>query len=181
MKADADSIIDCLGNPLKARIVIMMKECGPLTPKQIMERDPGMPQASVYRALKSMEDCHVIRVVAETKIKAMVEKTYSVSDELQGKLRDVISTNDGDAYFRLFAAFAFDLMRSFENYTKGDGIDIKRDGSGFFGMSIFATTDELDDLYSKIYEVVRPYMDRRSDDQHPHTLGFVATPPRETI
>lgn len=180
MKADADSIMECLGNPMKARIMIMMKEHGSLTPKQIMEIDPTLPQASVYRALKSMESCNVLHVIAETRIKAMIEKTYSINDELQGKLRDMVASNDGDAYFRLFASFAFNLMRSFESYSKVKDIDIRNDGSGFFGMPIFATADDLEELYGKICEVVKPYMERRSDDQDMHTLGFIATPPKNT-
>ena len=37
--APNESIMECLGNPLKARIMILMKEYGPLTPKQIMEKE----------------------------------------------------------------------------------------------------------------------------------------------
>ncbi len=174
-----ESIMECLGNPLKARIMILMKEYGPLTPKQIMEKDPRMPQATVYRALKSMEDCHVLQIVAKTKVKAMVEKTYSFNEELPGKIKEMISTNDGDSYFRLFAAFAFNLMRSFEDYSKSDGIDIKRDGSGFFSVPIYATPEELESIRREIHAIMAPYLECRSEDQDVRTLGFVVTPPKK--
>lgn len=178
--APNESIMECLGNPLKARIMILMKEYGPLTPKQIMEKDPRMPQATVYRALKSMEDCHVLQIVAETKVKAMVEKTYSFNEELPSKIKEMISTNDGDSYFRLFAAFAFNLMRSFEEYSKNDSIDIKRDGSGFFSMPIYATAEELEELRKELHGIMAPYFEQRSEDQELHTMGFVVTPPKKT-
>ncbi len=178
MVVEVNSIMECLGNPLKTRIIILMKEHGPLTPKQIIEKDSKMPQATVYRALKSMEECRVVKVVSETKVKAMVEKTYFINDELKGELRDLVKNNNGDAYFRLFAAFAFELLRSFEDYSKRDGIDIKNDGSGFMGVPVYATTTELEKIYKGICDILRPYQRKRSDDQLYHTFGIVTTPPR---
>lgn len=179
MALDLSSVMDCLGNPLKARVMIMIKESGPLTPKEMLSMDRRIPQASLYRALKSMEDNDVIVTVSECRVRAVVEKRYSLNGELKGRIDEMIRRNDGDVYFKLFMEFAFSLMRRFEDYCREDQIDIKKDGSGFFSMPVYATTEELERMYTKIVEEISPAQVRRSDDQKLHTLAFVVTPPEE--
>ncbi len=181
MTVDVDSIMECLGNPTKARILILMKENGPLTPKQILQIDGRLPQATVYRAIRNMEECKVLKVVAETKVKAIVEKTYNVNEELTGQLKDLVVSNNGDVYFRLFAGFAFELMRAFEDYSKRDDIDICNDGSGFIGVPVYATSQEIADLYREICDLLKPYQQRRSPEQMRHTFGVVTTPPKPDV
>lgn len=177
MALELESVMDCLGNPLKARVLIMFKENGPLTPKQMLTLDPKIPQASLYRALKTLEDKHIIVTVSENKVRAVVEKSYYLSDELKGSLQELVAKNNGEAYFNLFLGFAFGLMRRFEEYSKREDIDLRRDGSGFFGVPVYATAEELEDMYSRIMEIVRPAQTRTSDDQKQHMLAFVVTPP----
>lgn len=177
MAMEVASVMDCLGNPLKARVMIMIKEHGPLTAKQMLAYDPRIPQASLYRALKSMEENSVIITVAETKVRAMVEKSYALNDELRGRIDQMVKDNDCDVYFKLFMGFAFNLLRTFEDYSKRENADIRKDGSGFFAVPVYATNKELEEAYSKILEIIAPLQKRRSEDQDLHTLAFVATPP----
>lgn len=179
MALELESVMDCLCNPLKTRVLIMFKENGPLTPKQMLTLDPKIPQASLYRALKTLEDKQLIVTVSENKVRAVVEKRYYLNDELKASIGKLVSNNNGEAYFNLFLGFAFGLMRRFEDYSKRDDIDLKNDGSGFFSVPVFATTDELEEMYSKIMEIVRSSQTRKSDDQKQHTLAFVVTPPSD--
>lgn len=180
MALDVDSVMDCLGNPMKARIMIMIKENGPMTPKEMLSKDNRLPQASLYRALKSMEEESVIVTVAESKVRAVIEKRYSLNEELKGRLDEMVRRNDGDCYFKLFMGFAFSLMRRFQDYAQREDIDIQRDGSGFFAVPVYATDEELKALYSRILEIIAPYQKRSSEDQGTHTLAMVLTPPERT-
>lgn len=177
MALDVDSIMDCLGNPMKIRIMIMIKENGPMTPKEMLSKDRKLPQASLYRALKSMEEEEVIVTVAESKVRAVIEKRYSLNDELKGRIDEMVRRNDGDCYFKLFMNFAFSLMRRFQDYAQREDIDIGRDGSGFFAVPVYATEEELKALYTKLLETIAPYQKRASDAQAVHTLAMVLTPP----
>lgn len=180
MALDVDSVMDCLGNPMKVRIMIMIKENGPMTPKEMLSKDNRLPQASLYRALKSMEEESVIVTVAESKVRAVIEKRYSLNEELKGRLDEMVRSNDGECYFKLFMSFAFNLMRRFQDYTQRDNIDIQRDGSGFFAVPVYATDEELKALYTSLLEVIAPYQKRTSADQDVHTLALVLTPPEIT-
>lgn len=177
MAMEVASVMECLGNPLKARVMIMIKEHGPLTAKQMLSYDSRIPQASLYRALKSMEENSVIVTVAETKVRAVVEKSYALNEELRGRIDQMVRDNDGDVYFKLFMGFAFNLLRTFERYCSDKDADIRNDGSGFFAVPVYATKEELEEAYSKIIEIIRPLQKRVSEDQDLHTLAFVATPP----
>ena len=179
MAVSVEAVMDCIGNPLKARVMLLMREFGPMTPKQILQEDPRIPPASLYRALKSMEKAEVIEMVAETKVRAVVEKSYALNDDLRGRVDQMVRNNDGEVYFKLFMGFAFNLMRTFENYSRREGVDLKNDGSGFFAVPVYATKEELEDMYNRILEIIRPAQTRTSADQELHTLAFVATPPEK--
>ena len=179
MAMELEPVMECLGNPLKARVMIMIKEHGPLTAKQMLSYDSKIPQASLYRALKSMEEHSILVTVAETKVRAVVEKSYALNDDLRGRVDQMVRNNDGEVYFKLFMGFAFNLMRTFENYSKREGVDLKNDGSGFFAVPVYATKEELEDMYNRILEIIRPAQTRTSADQELHTLAFVATPPEK--
>ena len=111
MAMELEPVMECLGNPLKARVMIMIKEHGPLTAKQMLSYDSKIPQASLYRALKSMEEHSILVTVAETKVRAVVEKSYALNDDLRGRVDQMVRNNDGEVYFKLFMGFAFNLMR----------------------------------------------------------------------
>ncbi len=177
MVMELESVMECLGNPLKARVMMMINEHGPLTPKQILSYDSKIPQASLYRALKSMEENHIIITVSETKVRAVVEKRYSLNEEFKGGLEEMMMKNDGDTYFKLFMGFAFNLLRTFEEYTRREDIDLRKDGSGFFAVPVYATTEELEEMYREILKIIRPAQVRKTEDQTLHTLAFIATPP----
>lgn len=177
MATEIEPVMECLGNPLKARVMIMIKEHGPLTAKQMLSYDSRIPQASLYRALKSMEQNAIIITVAETKVRAVVEKRYALNDELRGRIDEMVRNNNSEVYFRLFIGFMFNLLRNFEDYTRREDVDLKNDGSGFFAVPVYATKDELEDMYRRILDIIRPAQTRKSEGQDLHTLAFIAGPP----
>ena len=177
MATEIEPVMECLGNPLKARVMIMIKEHGPLTAKQMLSYDSKIPQASLYRALKNMEENSILVTAAETRVRAVIEKSYALNDDLKGRIDQMVRNNDGEVYFKLFMGFAFNLMRTFEDYSRREGVDLKNDGSGFFAVPVYATKEELEDMYNRILDIIRPAQTRTSTDQKLHTLAFIATPP----
>lgn len=173
----AEQLVDCMNNPVKARILILLKEKGCMTPKDIMKEDEGMSQATIYRAIKSLEQDGVIEVVSERKVRAVVEKTYGISSNTTSGLENVVRSNNAEAYCKLFTHFAFELLRKFESYSKRENINIHRDGSRFVSLPIYATAEELDMYGEKIMEVLKPALGRTSEEQTLHTMAFVVTPP----
>ncbi len=177
MAVSVESLVDCIGNPLKARVMMLMREFGPMTPKQILQEDPRIPPASLYRALKSMEQAGVIEMVSETKVRAVVEKTYYFNRSLTERLEEDIGSRDGESYCRLFMGFVFNLLRRFEYYATSGFADYKRDAAGFVAVPVYATPEELNDYMDKIMEVLGPAQVRRSEEQELRTIALVSAPP----
>ena len=89
----------------------------------------------------------------------------------------MVRNNNSEVYFRLFMGFMFNLLRNFEDYTRREDVDLKNDGSGFFAVPVYATKDELEDMYRRILDIIRPAQTRKSEGQDLHTLAFIAGPP----
>lgn len=62
MTQELADIRDCIGNPLKLRIVMLLSRNGPMTAKTILE-ETGVPQTTLYRTLGSMVEGGVLKVV----------------------------------------------------------------------------------------------------------------------
>ena len=78
MAMELEPVMECLGNPLKARVMIMIKEHGPLTAKQMLSYDSKIPQASLYRALKSMEEHSILVTVAGSLVVQLMASRLNV-------------------------------------------------------------------------------------------------------
>ena len=78
MTLELAEIHDCIGNPLKLRIMMLVSRNGPMTPKRILQ-ETGASQTTLYRTLNSMQKDGVLEVVQESKVRAMTERTYDLS------------------------------------------------------------------------------------------------------
>lgn len=181
MSITIEKIMDCIENPVKTKIIFMLQENGPLTPQDLLKISTDIPQATLYRALKSMESAGVIEVVSETKVRAVVEKTYAISKEFSNFEDSIVKKNDGEAYYKLFSTFVIELLKRFEAYAKNKDINIARDGSSFTAIPLYATVDELVEYSRQIANVLEPAMTRKSKEQKLHTLVTIITPPHENI
>lgn len=176
MAVSMEAVMDCIGNPLKARVMLLMREFGPMTPKQILQEDPRIPPASLYRALKSMEKAEVIEMVAETKVRAVVERTFYFNKSLTERIEDV-GRDDTESYCMLFMSFGLNLMRRFEEYAANGAADFAKDAVSFVSIPVYATPDQLKEHMGKIMEILRPAQVRTSEEQELRTIALVSAPP----
>ena len=169
-------------NPLRRKLLIMMKEQGPLTAKQMLARDPTIPQASLDRALRAMEGDDVIRTVSECKVRAVVEKTYSLSESLDKELEQLdqcIKENRGDVFYAAFSGFILNLMSRMEAYCSCGSIDLRQDNVLFGTLHFYANDEEMAEYRRMIRDMLAPAFERRSEDQKFRSLTVVMEPPVE--
>ncbi len=176
---NVDSVAHVLGSPVKSRIIMCLTTKGDMTPKVLRAELPDVPQATLYRILRKMEAEGLIEVVGEEKKRACVEKTYSLSPVMRNVKQEAAHVNNMDAFMSFARGGMIQILSKFEDYSKKENFDLVRDGPSFKTISIFATTVELEELHSKIRELIAPMTERRSADQTCHTVALVVAPPED--
>ena len=174
-----EQIMDCIENPVKIKLLLTLQAKETATPKELHQANSEIPKATLYRALKSMEIAGILEVVAETKVRAVVEKTYAISQEFAQMDEQIVKNNDGEAYYKMFSAFMLNLLQKFESYAKQEDLNLAEDGSSFNAFPIYANAEELNEYSERIMEVLAPAMTKTSDDQKLYTLATIVSPPIE--
>lgn len=178
---DIKSLMDCMTHPVKNRILLAVRNKGECTAKELLSALPDIPQATLYRSLRSMIESGILLVVAENKVRALTEKVYAVDERVFAAGNAALAQNDGAAYFRLFSAFVMELLEVFRSYGEKPGINILQDGSGFSATPLYATAQELAEIGQKIKEIVVPYQlpNPETEGQVLHNFATIITPPIE--
>lgn len=179
MAINLEDVNECIGSPSKFKIFIMLMRRGPMTARQMMDADIGVPQTTLYRLLNWMQDRNLIYVVSENKVRAMTEKTYDLTEDFRTFNIDVVRNNDLKGYSRMFMAFAYNLMKEFEEYSEREDANIEGDGSQFVAVKVYVTREEFDELGREMRMTVGPYTSRRSPEQRMHTAALILAPPSE--
>ena len=141
MGMDMADVHECIGNPLKLRILMLLARNGPMTAKTILQ-ETGASQTTVYRALNGMQDAGIIRVVSETKVRAVTERTYDISFDFEHFDVDMVRENDLKGYCSMFGTFMLGLMRDFEEYSADPDADLNRDSTGFASTGVYLTDEQ---------------------------------------
>ena len=177
---DSGMTIEALANPRQAKILIEIYANKQMTAKQLSERFPEIPVATLYRNLKKMCDNGVLQVVETRPRRGTVEKVYAATSSFELDTQAILTSNDGQAYAGLFTQYALGIMNEFHAYATRPGIDIIHDGSGFTVNPVYATLEELTDALTKIREVLAPLVNNAPDENRKlHNVCIVTTPPTD--
>lgn len=176
---DMKLLMDCIKNPTKSQILYCLQEHQNLTAKELMNATSSIPQATLYRALKKMEQDNIIVVVDTTQRRGVLEKTYALNSSFGDIEVEISSSNDGASYLSLFTHFITELLSEFDEYSKKDNIDLENDGSGFSAMPIYATNEELMSYGQQIKKILEPALVKRDETQSLRMFATIITPPRK--
>lgn len=179
MEPDFNKLVEHLTNPVKCKLLLDIQIKGRATAKQLAETNPDVPQATLYRYLKKMTKDGMLKVVEEHRIRNTIERVYAVAESMGGDTKKLLEENNGPAYMQIIAQGVMGILREFREYTSRDGIDILHDGSGLTVVPINVTFDELNEVMTKIGEIVAPLAQNPSaPGRSLHNLCFVITPPK---
>ncbi|MCL2403112.1 MAG: hypothetical protein FWC86_02605 [Coriobacteriia bacterium] len=177
-KMATDKLLGYLTNPVTNILILEIHGQGQATAKSLAQKHPNIPQATLYRHLKKMVSDDVLKVVEERQIRNVVEKVYALAIDLEADIEDMIASNSGETYFKLFQQFSIGLLKEFKAYTDQEEINLRADGSGFRVTSFYASLDELKELSAKINEAIQPYKDAEpSPDRKARSVAVIFTPP----
>ena len=183
MELTTNDLMACFVNPTKSSILLTIQQLDSCTAKEIMAKQPDIPQATLYRTLKQLTKIGIITVVAETKIRAVVERTYALNESFMPNAEQIVTENNGAAYFQLMSSFTLQLMNEFKAYAERPNIDILHDGSGFSATPIYVNETEIQELAQEVAHVIKRYQTKEptsDSEQKLHTMAIIFTPPHES-
>lgn len=178
MQNVSDKVIDCLTSPVKSRLLFEIERRERATAKELASTFDDIPQATLYRNLKQMQQSGVLKVVDETPIRGTIEKTYAVTTDITADLKQMLEENSGDRYMQAFTRYMLGFARQFDRYCASPDIDIKADMSGFSLLHARLTDEELTEVVQAISEVLKPLEHNEpTSGRRMRTIGVIVSPP----
>lgn len=175
---DSSKIIDCLTSPVKSRLLFEIDRRKSATAKELSAAFEDIPQATLYRNLKQMQQAGILKVVGETPVRGTVERTYAVAGDITADLKQVLDENSGPQYMQAFTRYMLGFARQFGSYCESPDIDIEADLSGFSLVHTQLSDEELVDAVQKISEILKPLeRNKPAPGRKTRTLGLIVSPP----
>lgn len=152
-------------HPVRMRIVQALA-ARPRTPLQLVESLGDVPQATVYRHLKKLQEAALIEVVGERRIRGGTERTYSlVSDAASLRPADFEDAGP-EEHFELFATFVGTLLTDYSAYlSDNESPDPAEDRVGFRRISLWLSDAEFDDFAKAVNAALRPFIGNEPDER----------------
>ncbi|GHI01513.1 helix-turn-helix domain-containing protein [Neobacillus kokaensis] len=172
-----ESIIDVILHPVRMRIIQNLIN-QQLTPQQLKEILPDIPQASLYRNIKKLVESEVIYIVDEIPNRGTVEKVYSIQDPNKSLIgSEELKQMSKDEHLSLFMKYMANLMGEYERYLNQDNFDLAADGVTFRQTSLFLSEEELTDFIKELREVYAKYTQYKPENgRRRRTVGTIMIP-----
>jgi hypothetical protein len=144
---------DLLLHPVRLRIVKAFLGDRALTTRQLAAELPDVPAGSVYRHVARLAEAGVLQVVAERRVRATTERTYTMRLYAAQMQPDEIAAMSIDEHVNAFLAYVAGLLGDFDRYAATKPEDPARDGAGYRVAAIWLTDDELADYLRELSAV----------------------------
>jgi Helix-turn-helix domain len=134
---------DLLLHPVRLRIVKAFLGDRALTTKQLAAELPDVPAGSIYRHVARLTEAGVLQVVAERRVRATIERTYTLRMYAAQMQPDEIAAMTIDEHVNAFLAYVAGLLGDFGRYAATQPEDPVKDGVGYRVAAMWLTDAEL--------------------------------------
>lgn len=172
-----DSQADALLHPVRMRLVQALAQRGPLTPQQLGEALPDVPQASLYRHLQRLVEAGLLTVVEERRVRGAKERTYALPPSGAVLGPEAFAHATREDHQRYFTTFVAGLLGDFARYLDQPSIDLLADGVGYRTMPLHLSDAELQAMLQALGEAMRPFLaNRPSPERRTRQFSTVLMP-----
>lgn len=146
--------VDAVLHPIRLRIVQAFLGSPTLTTRQLAERLPDVPQATLYRHLGTLADNGIIVVERENRVRGAVERVYRLPEGSASLTGPDLEGTPPEEHLRHFTTLLAALQGEFVRYLGRPGIDLAADGVGYRSFALNLTDEEFTAFLAEIGEVV---------------------------
>src|SRR5437868_1454004 len=125
--SEPGSKADLVVHPIRMRIIAAVSKEA-LSPRQIAERVRDVPQATLYRHLKKLEEGGIIRVAERRPVRGVEERFYTMVPGASHFSREEFATIPPEDHERYFAVLMGGLSGTLSRYVRQPEYDTTRDG-----------------------------------------------------
>jgi Helix-turn-helix domain len=147
---------DLLLHPVRLRIVKAFLGDRALTTKQLAAELPDVPPGSIYRHVARLTEAGVLQIVAERRVRATLERTYTLRIYAAQMQPGEIAAMTLDDHVNAFLAYVAGLLGDFDRYVATEPADPVGDGAGYRVAAMWLTDAELADYLRELSAISLP-------------------------
>jgi hypothetical protein len=147
---------DLLLHPVRLRIVQAFLGDRALTTSQVAAELSDVPAGSLYRHVALLTKAGVLQVVAERRVRAVVERTYMLRIAAAQIQPDEVAAMTPEQHLQAFVAYVAGMLADAERYLMTGSPDPARDGASYRIGALWLTDAEFADLIRDLRTVFQP-------------------------
>jgi DNA-binding transcriptional ArsR family regulator len=152
MGTDAAEI---LLHPVRMRIVLTLAGRR-LTSAEIAQHLEDVPQASLYRHIRTLADHGVLAVVEQRPVRGTQERVYVLAEGAASLTPEDLAKATREDHLRYFTIFLATLLGDFGRYLQQPRPDLLADGVGYRQVPLELTDQEFAELAGRLNAAVAP-------------------------
>jgi hypothetical protein len=147
---------ELLLHPVRLRIVQAFLGDRALTTNQLAGELGDVPAGSLYRHVALLTKAGVLQVVAERRVRAVVERTYMLRILAAQIQPDEVAAMTPEQHLQAFVAYVAGMLTDAERYLTTGTPDPTRDGASYRMGAMWLTDAEFADLVLDIGAAFQP-------------------------
>jgi hypothetical protein len=147
---------DLLLHPVRLRIVQAFLGDRALTTAQLAAELGDVPAGSLYRHVAMLTKAGVLQVVAERRVRAVVERTYMLRILAAQIQPDEVAEMTPEQHLQAFVAYVAGMLTAAERYLTTGTPDPARDGASYRMGALWLTDAEFADLVRDLQTAFQP-------------------------
>ncbi len=175
------STVELVLHPVRMRILMALAN-HQATTGQLAKVMPDVPQATLYRHLRTLLDGGLIEVAAENPVRGTLEKVYTLGKEGGNLSVEALANLSAADHMRLFTGFIAALLSEFSLYIESSPqIDFVADGVGYRRVVIHLNDEEFIRMATDLNRALAPYLTNQPTvDRRRRILSTIVMPDATT-
>lgn len=172
-KNDKTNRLDLVIHPVRLRIISALGN-KKMTPGEIAEQLPDVPQATLYRHIKRLELGGIIGVAETHHVRGTLEKVYSLDDPAKVNFtEDDIRNLTAKDHERFFTSFIAAILHQFSHVAKAAEEHPELLGRlGYHTNTVAMDPEDLPQFQQEFGELLEKYTEKSESKQSAQSADF---------
>lgn len=151
-----------------------------LTASALGEALADVPQATLYRHLKTLVEGEVLEIVEERPVRGTLERVYALRDGGGFLTKDDFAAMSRDEHRRSFRVFTASLLGDYERYLEQPEARPAEDGVGYSSGPLELSAEEQVEFRTRLRELLSDFRERKAVSNRQRFLFSVVIMPAPT-